>query len=205
MAKVEMAGNCQEGRRATHVLKLRPNCRNTEAETDYTYRAAPVVPSGTTLRLPSAHLRSTSSPHAMEKIKEKLTALRGEADHAHARADELETKNKALEQALLEKENEIKSKDHRLDELESKYEETEAKLRDVTEKYATDSLPCGARSAHDLCRLRRQDVDTEHIERQAKRFEQERDDWEKKFEEANAKYRKAQGELDELVANMDSL
>ena len=38
------------------------------------------------------------------------------------------------------------------------------------------------RLAHDLRRLRRADVDTEHTERQAKRYEQERDQWEKKYE-----------------------
>jgi len=34
----------------------------------------------------------------------------------------------------------------------------------------------------DLRRLRRVDVDAEHIERQAKRYEAERDEWEKKYE-----------------------
>jgi hypothetical protein len=67
------------------------------------------------------------------------------------------------------------------------------------------------------------------MERQAKRYEQERDQWESKFEvrsliilgcrktighhelntpcpqEAQGKYRKAQAELDDLVANMDNL
>jgi hypothetical protein len=33
-----------------------------------------------------------------------------------------------------------------------------------------------------LQRLRRADVDAEHMERQAKRSEQERDEWEKKYE-----------------------
>ena len=34
----------------------------------------------------------------------------------------------------------------------------------------------------DLRRLRRADVDAEHTERQARRYEAERDEWEKKFE-----------------------
>ena len=51
-----------------------------------------------------------------------------------ARAETAEAKNKLLEQALLERDQDIKSKDHRLDVLEGKYEETTGKLKDATEK-----------------------------------------------------------------------
>ena len=41
----------------------------------------------------------------------------------------------------------------------------------------------------DLRRLRRVDVDAEHIERQAKRYEQECDQWEKKYEVRSISHR----------------
>ena len=74
---------------------------------------------------------------------QKLTSLRVEADAALQRAEEAEKKNKALEQALLERDQEIKSKDHKLDALEVKVEDISAKLKDTTEK-------CVARS-DDTC------------------------------------------------------
>ncbi|KAF8271643.1 hypothetical protein EI94DRAFT_1827516 [Lactarius quietus] len=123
----------------------------------------------------------------MERIKEKLLTLRGERDAALEQADEAVMKNKKLEEALLQREQEIKSKDHRLDVLEKQLEETSARLKDTTEK------------------LGAADVAAEHTDRQLKRIEQERDIWEKKCEEAQQKYRKAQAELDDLVANMDNL
>lgn len=47
-------------------------------------------------------------------------------------------------------------------------------------------------------RLRQVDVKAEHFERQVARIEQERDQWEKKCEEAQEKYNKSQQELDEV-------
>jgi chromosome segregation ATPase len=79
-------------------------------------------------------LRTKKSPESF--LKQKLASLRAEADTAVTRAEAAEAKNKLLEQALLEKEQEIKSKDHRLDVLEGNYEETSAKFKDTTEKYA---------------------------------------------------------------------
>ncbi len=80
---------------------------------------------------------------------------------------------------------------------------------------------------HPRGRLRQVDVKAEHFERQLQRVEQERDQWEKKYEvratadwrgiryhhtdcvsraqEMEAKYRKSKAELDELVANMEGL
>ena len=50
------------------------------------------------------------------------------------RAEAAEAKNKQLEQALLERDQDIKSKDHRLDVLEGKFEDASGKLKDSTEK-----------------------------------------------------------------------
>ena len=72
-------------------------------------------------------------------------------------------------------------------------------------------------------RLRQVDVKAEHFERQVQRVEQERDQWERKYEvreltprhyrhnvlrsmqEADARYRQSKAELDELVSNMEGL
>jgi tropomyosin len=54
-------------------------------------------------------------------------------------------------------------------------------------------------------RLRQVDVKAEHFERQVQRAEQERDEWEKKFEEMSGKYNKSKADLDDLVANMEGI
>jgi len=54
-------------------------------------------------------------------------------------------------------------------------------------------------------KLRQVDVKAEHFERQVQRLEQERDAWEKKFEDAEAKHKATQKELDELVASMGDI
>lgn len=56
-----------------------------------------------------------------------------------------------------------------------------------------------------FARLRQVDVKAEHFERQVARVEQERDGWEKKYEEAEQKYIASKKELDEVVLQMESL
>lgn len=53
--------------------------------------------------------------------------------------------------------------------------------------------------------LRQTDVKAEHFEKQVHRVEQERDQWERKFEEAQEKYYASKRELDEVVQQMESL
>ncbi|KAJ7307893.1 hypothetical protein DFH08DRAFT_719950, partial [Mycena albidolilacea] len=59
---------------------------------------------------------------------------------------------------------------------------------------------------HTVDRLRQVDVTAQHFERQS-HVHQERDQWAKKCElyAAQAKYREAKAELDELVAKMEGL
>jgi len=54
-------------------------------------------------------------------------------------------------------------------------------------------------------KLRQVDVKAEHFERQVQRTEQERDQWEQKYEEAIAKYKGSQNELDELMKSMEGI
>ncbi|KAH9072220.1 actin filament-coating protein tropomyosin [Lactarius deliciosus] len=123
----------------------------------------------------------------MERIKEKLSNLRVEADTAIRRAEEAEAKNKKLEQALLERDQEIKSKDHRLDDPRKGTRTYFARMMMIHADYTPETSTA------------------EHNERKLQRAEQERDIWEKKYEEAEKKYRKAQADLEELVVNMDNL
>ena len=48
------------------------------------------------------------------------------------------------------------------------------------------------------------DVKAEHFERQVARIEQERDQWEAKFEEAQGKYLTSKRELEELAQQVSS-
>jgi tropomyosin len=54
-------------------------------------------------------------------------------------------------------------------------------------------------------RLRQVDVKAEHFERQVQRVEQEREEWEKKYEDAQERYQASKRELDEVVQQMESL
>lgn len=79
-----------------------------------------------------------------------------------------------------------------MDDLEGKFEEASTKLKDTTERcelVGRNRLVDRVDSWFDLRRLRRVDVDAEHIERQAKRYEQERDQWEKKYEVRSISHR----------------
>ncbi|KDQ61671.1 hypothetical protein JAAARDRAFT_31136 [Jaapia argillacea MUCL 33604] len=161
----------------------------------------------------------------MDKIKEKLAALRAEADAAVTRAEDAEAKNKKYEQLLLEKDQEITSLQHKLSVMDAELEKAETKLHDA--KLANDDGEQSKMTNEGLTRkiqlleeeldaaeknvketvekLRQVDVKAEHFERQVTRLEQERDAWEKKYEDAQEKYRQSKAELDELVSTMEGL
>ncbi|KAJ2968525.1 hypothetical protein NUW54_g13190 [Trametes sanguinea] len=184
----------------------------------------------------------------MEKIKERLQSLRAEADSAIARAEEAEAKNKKYEQLLLEKEQEIASLNHKVSVLDADLEKAESKVAELKamnedgEQSKTaneglqrkiqlleEELDTAEKNLKDAMeKLRQVDVKAEHFERQVTRLEQERDQWEKKYEsgdaiacpsgsliadchlvssyqEAQEKYRQSKAELDELVASMEGL
>ncbi|KAJ7106597.1 tropomyosin [Mycena epipterygia] len=158
-----------------------------------------------------------------DRVREKLSQLRTEADTAITRAETAEAKIKALEQALLDKDHEIKSLQVRLAQADGALEKAEDAVHDskaaqqeaeagratiegLTRKITLleDELDGGAEQLL-FCRLRQVDVKAEHFERQVHVIEQERDQWEKKCEAAEKKYRDAKAELDELVATMEGL
>ncbi|KAI3488554.1 hypothetical protein L1887_47428 [Cichorium endivia] len=162
------------------------------------------------------------SPSATEQ---KLNSLRVEADAAAERADELAAKNKQLEQELLTKDQEIASLQHKLsvaegdlDKLEGKLHEHKA-VREEHESNATNSeslqrkvdlleseLDTAEKNLRETTeKLRQVDVKAEHFERQVATLEREVSQWEKKYEEAEERYRTSKAELDEVVAQMESL
>ncbi|KAG5642625.1 hypothetical protein DXG03_002463 [Asterophora parasitica] len=155
----------------------------------------------------------------------KLTALRNEADNAITRAEEAESKNKKLEQLILERDQEITSLSHKLALAEGELEKAEASVADSKQfreegeqskqtneallrkvQLLEEELDAAEKNVKETVdKLRQVDVKAEHFERQVQRAEQERDQWEKKYEDAVAKYNKAQQELQELEASMQDL
>jgi len=161
----------------------------------------------------------------MEKIKEKLNALRAEADANVDRAEQAEALNKKFEQEILQKDQEIISLQHKLSVIDAELEKAESKLADA--KVAREEGDASKSTNENLTRkiqlleeeldtaeknvketvekLRQVDVKAEHFERQVQRLEQERDQWEKKYEDAQDKYQQSKKELDELVHSMEGL
>lgn len=54
-------------------------------------------------------------------------------------------------------------------------------------------------------RLRQTDVKSGHYERKVQALEQDRDQWEKKYEEMAAKYQAKEKELNDLAAELNAL
>jgi len=79
----------------------------------------------------------------MDKIKEKLSALRAETDAANERSEEAKGKSKQLEQEAIGKEQEIASLQHRNQLLEAEVEKLEGLLKEA--KAAADD---GAAHGH---------------------------------------------------------
>lgn len=161
----------------------------------------------------------------MDQIKQKLSSLRAEADHAVTRAEDAEAKNKKFELELLQKDQEIASLTHKLGVLEEdldKAEHTVAELKQSTaegeagrstnEKLTRkiqlleEELDTSEKNVKETVeRLRQVDVKAEHFERQVQRLEAERDSWEKKCEDVQALYQASKKDLDDLVRSMQEI
>lgn len=89
--------------------------------------------------------------------------------------------------------------------LEGELDTSEKQLRETTDKCVLSPAVSSSSPPADrvfcrrgLRRLRQVDVKAEHFERQVSRVEQERDSWEKKYEEAVDKYNASKRELEEV-------
>jgi len=161
----------------------------------------------------------------MDRIKEKLGHLRVEADAAVERAETAEGKVKTLEQVLLAREQDITSLQHRLSVAEVDLDKSEAKLVDAkrlsdegeSSRSTTEALQRKIQLLEEeldnaeknvkgtVEKLRQVDIKAEHFERQVTRTEQERDQWEKKYEDMKAKYEQSKKDLDDLVVSMETI
>ncbi|KAI7453609.1 hypothetical protein KC351_g19248, partial [Hortaea werneckii] len=138
----------------------------------------------------------------MDAIKKRMNALRIEADDSAAKVDELAAKVKTLEQENLSKEQEITSLQHKNQMLESEVEKLEGMHKDA--KAAADESAQHGTQNESLTRrlqlleeeaeendkvlretnekLRQTDVKAGHYERKVQALENDRDQWEKKYE-----------------------
>jgi len=152
-----------------------------------------------------------------------MNSLRAEADSAVTRAETAETKIKQIEHQLLEKDQTITSLNVQIARLEGEVQSTEEKL--ILAKSAQEDGEHSKTTNDSLARkivlleeeldaaeknvkettekLRQVDVKAEHFERQVQRAEQERDQWEQKYEDMLAKYKSSQAELDQLMKEMN--
>lgn len=161
----------------------------------------------------------------MDKLKEKMNALRMEAERAQEGNAELAARIKVLEQENLAKEQEITSLSHRNQLLEGDVEKLEEKIKEL--KSSADSGATSSQEVESLQRkvqlleeeaeeadknlretnekLRLTDVKAEHYERKVATVEAERDQWEKKYEETCEKLKQCQKELADVNAALDSM
>ncbi|RMY09023.1 hypothetical protein D0867_08844, partial [Hortaea werneckii] len=134
---------------------------------------------------------------------QRMNALRIEADESVAKVDELAAKVKTLEQENLSKEQEITSLQHKNQMLESEVEKLEGMHKDA--KAAADESAQHGTQNESLTRrlqlleeeaeendkvlretnekLRQTDVKAGHYERKVQALENDRDQWEKKYED----------------------
>ncbi|KAK4086851.1 hypothetical protein PCL_05147 [Purpureocillium lilacinum] len=161
---------------------------------------------------------STLQTCKMDRIKEKMNSLRLENDEANAKIEELQAKNKVLEQEGLANEQEIKSLQHKNGILEGEVEKLEAQIKDFKkaadegQQHGTQNetlqrrlqlLEDEAEEADKTLRetnekLRQTDVKAGHFERKVQACEAERDQWEAKYEEMAKKYATLEKDLKDL-------
>ncbi|KAF1797979.1 hypothetical protein V8B55DRAFT_1550427 [Mucor lusitanicus] len=123
----------------------------------------------------------------MEKFKEKLNALRTEAETANKRAAELEEKCKALEAEHEQKDEQLNNLVARAKDLEENLEAAETSLKQATSDF------------------READLRAEQLGKKAVKIEQEIAIWDKKNAELEAKYQAAKAEMDELDGQMEGV
>jgi tropomyosin len=121
----------------------------------------------------------------LEAEKKELKATAGDS-HQHA------TQNETLQR--------------RLQLLEEEAEEADKNLRETNDKYVTIAcIRTLLGSEANIYRLRQTDVKAGHFERKVQALEQERDQWEAKYEEISKKYATIQKELEDFQAEIGAM
>ncbi|KAI6164673.1 hypothetical protein EDD17DRAFT_361588 [Pisolithus thermaeus] len=134
---------------------------------------------------PVDYLHSAAS--VMDRIQQRLAALRAEADQAIEPAEEAERKVKECEQGILERDQEIASLQHKTLSLEEQCDRVTRRLGEVEERVVAS------------------DLEIERMTRQVNYAEQQRDKMQAKYEEMLAKYKASQAELDDLLSNLANI
>ncbi|KAI6023954.1 hypothetical protein BKA83DRAFT_3517660 [Pisolithus microcarpus] len=122
----------------------------------------------------------------MDRIQQKLAALRAEADQAIERAEKAEHKVKEYEQGILERDQEIALLQHKASSLEERCDRVTQRVGEVEERIAAS------------------DLEIERMTRQINYTEQQRDKMEVKYE-ILAKYNASQAELDGFLSNLANI
>lgn len=123
----------------------------------------------------------------MEKVKEKLSLLRSDAEAANSLSEEYEARIKQLELEHTSKDHEILSLQIRTKNLEEQLDKIESQLQ-------TNST-----NSNDA------DLRAEEAERKVQNLEQELADKEQLYEELLEKSNSAKNELDELARQFEDL
>jgi tropomyosin len=110
---------------------------------------------------------------ALAKFEQKMNSLRIEADENMAKAEELKTKVKTLEQDNLQKEQEITSLTHRNQLLESEVEKLEGGIKEAKSQ-------AGDAASHS--------TQNENLQRKLQVLEEEAETADKTLRETNEKY-----------------
>lgn len=161
----------------------------------------------------------------MDRIKEKMSNLRVEADESHAKVIELQAKVKTLEQENLAREQEVTSLTHKNQVLEAEVEKLESGIKaakltaDEGAQHGTHNealqrklqlLEEEAEGADKNLRetnenLRLTDIKADHYERKVTALESANAQGEEKYEEMAKKYSDVQKELEEFTKGLDNI
>ncbi|KAJ1965784.1 tropomyosin-2 [Dipsacomyces acuminosporus] len=161
----------------------------------------------------------------MDKLREKINKLRGEADAANERADAAEQALKQLTDQQTEREQEFISlqnrialleeeaerRDSQLDEAKQLQKDSEASLNhgDVLSK-KVDALEEKLEEAESQLRealenIRNLDLANENLQRRITQHEKDQEDAERKYEELNDKYLAVKAELEETIKTLEDI
>ncbi|OMJ26863.1 putative asparagine-tRNA ligase, mitochondrial [Smittium culicis] len=159
----------------------------------------------------------------MDKLKEKISNIRLEADAASARADAAELALKQINEQQIEREQEIISLQNRITLLEDELDRKESRIAEA-KQLAEDHE--STRDASDVLNKRihlleekletaelelqqtkekNMDVKTESLERTIAQFENERVDSESRYEALNEKYLKSKADLEETMKFLEDI
>ncbi|OAQ72725.1 tropomyosin like domain-containing protein [Pochonia chlamydosporia 170] len=127
----------------------------------------------------------------MDRIKEKINSLTVKLDTATTENEELKETVKKLQAEQLENENEIAALKTRLEKaepaLDAETTEQEKRIQELTEKLSVSSN------------------ERDCFERKVRALEEDRDNWEKKYDEMVMKYKEVKTELDEFSRGLEHI